>query len=175
MAAPTRALAAATIVTAAMLLAAPAVACKDNFDRVIQDEDQQERVDWKLAQAFNNRCAAYLRQGDYGRAMQDCNQAVRIRSEKCHRLQQSRFRLCRQGRRRPRRQDYDEAIRLDPYLAGARYNRADAFEQKHQYDRALADYDEIVRIQAADARAWNNRCWTRATVMPENRPEACDD
>jgi putative peptidoglycan binding protein/uncharacterized protein DUF1236 len=60
-----------------MLLTAPAVACKDDFDRVIQDEDQQERLDWKFAQAFNNRCAAYLRQGDYGRAMQDCNQAVR--------------------------------------------------------------------------------------------------
>ena len=51
MATSTRALTAATIVAAAMLLAGPAVACKDDFDRVIQDEDQQDRLDWKFAQA----------------------------------------------------------------------------------------------------------------------------
>jgi hypothetical protein len=74
MATSTRALAAATIVVAAMLVAAPAVACKDDdFDRVIRDEDQQDRLDWKFAQTFNNRCAAYLRKGDYDHAMQDCN------------------------------------------------------------------------------------------------------
>ena len=43
-------------------------------------------------------------------------------------------------------------------------NRADAFENKNQYARSLADYDEIIRIQASDARVWNTRCWTRAIV-----------
>ena len=64
-----RAIATATIVTTVMLLAVPSVACKDDFERVIRDEDLQERLDWKFAQAFNNRCAAYLRNGDFDRAM----------------------------------------------------------------------------------------------------------
>ena len=42
-------------------------------DRVIRDEDQQERLDWKFAHAFNNRCAGYLKKGDYDHAMQDRN------------------------------------------------------------------------------------------------------
>jgi tetratricopeptide (TPR) repeat protein len=57
-------------------------------------------------------------------------------------------------------QGYDEA---PPYLTGARYNRADALEQQHRYELVLVDYDEIVRTQVADARAWN-RCWMRAIV-----------
>jgi tetratricopeptide (TPR) repeat protein len=107
---------------AAMLLTAPAVACKDDFDRVIQDEDQQERLDWKFAQAFNNRCAAYLRQGDYGRAMQDCNQAVRYDAKNAVAFSNRGLAYAGKGELGRAIRDYDEAIRLDPYLTGARLN-----------------------------------------------------
>ena len=56
------------------------------------------------------------------------------------------------------------AIRLDPHLASAHHNRAAAHETQNRYDRALVDYDEIVRAHPTDPRAWNNRCWMRAIV-----------
>ena len=140
-----RAFAAAAIVTAAMLVAVPAVACKDDdFDRVIRDEGQQERFDWKFAQAFNNRCAAYLTKGDFDRAMQDCNQAVRYDPKSAIAFSNRGVAYAGKGDLDRAIQDYDEAIRLDPYLTAARHNRADAFEQQNEYERALLDYDEIV-------------------------------
>ena len=63
-----------TIVTAAMLLTAPAVACKDDFDRVIQDEDQQDRLDWKFAQAALRKpwaCCSKLMPSAKGRRAED--------------------------------------------------------------------------------------------------------
>ena len=82
--------------TAAMLWAAPAVACKDDYDRVIQDEDQQERLDWKFTQAFNNRCL--FKKADYDHAMRDCNQALRYdpKAERCREIPRLRAEMMEQ-------------------------------------------------------------------------------
>ena len=119
MATPTRTLVAANIVMAAMLAAAPAAACKDNYKRVIQDEDQQDRLDWKFAQAFNNRCAAHLRQGDFDRAMQDCNQAVRYDPKSAIAFSNRGFAHAGKGDLDRAIEDYDEALQLDPHLIRA--------------------------------------------------------
>jgi hypothetical protein len=49
----------ATTKATAVGLADPAAGCKDEFERVIHDEELQDRLDWKFSQAFNNRYAAH--------------------------------------------------------------------------------------------------------------------
>jgi tetratricopeptide (TPR) repeat protein len=42
--------------------------------------------------------------------------------------------------------------------------RGGAFYYKGELARAIADYDQAIRLDPAFARAYNNRCWARAVV-----------
>ncbi|MFC1864332.1 fused MFS/spermidine synthase [Chloroflexota bacterium] len=53
--------------------------------------------------------------------------------------------------------EYDEAIRLNPYLAEAYYNRGNTYQKMGQFQRALNDYDEAIRLDPQDNTAYNNR------------------
>ena len=48
--------------------------------------------------------------------------------------------------------DFTEAIRLDPKLASAYYNRGIAYENKGEHDKAIADYTEAIRLEPAIRR-----------------------
>src|SRR4029078_4614984 len=60
--------------------------------------------------------------------------------------------------------DLDQAIKLDPYYAGAIALRAQTHENTGAYELALKDYEEAIRLQPGRASALNVRCWTRAIV-----------
>ena len=53
----------------------------------------------------------------------------------------------------------DQAIRLDPKLANAYNNRSLAYNNKGDYDRAIADLDEAIRLDPKLANAYNHRGW----------------
>src|SRR5262249_9799879 len=54
--------------------------------------------------------------------------------------------------------DHDEAIRLDPKFADAFYNRGNAYENKGDHDRAIANYSEAIRLNPTNlAAALGNR------------------
>jgi len=42
--------------------------------------------------------------------------------------------------------------------------RATAYFYKPDFDRAIQDYSEVIKLNPGDATAFDNRCWTRATV-----------
>ncbi len=101
------------------------------------------------------------------------------------------------------RSAYDEALRLNPELARAYFDRGilransgdpngavddfnaatrrglneawvyawrgSSYEKTHQYDRALADYDEAIRLDPKLAWAYNNRAWLWATCCPDEK------
>ena len=49
-------------------------------------------------------------------------------------------------------------------LAVAFYNRGAAYDAKGDYDRAIQDYDQAIRLNPDDADAFNDRCFARATA-----------
>src|SRR5256886_16094329 len=49
-------------------------------------------------------------------------------------------------------------------LAGAFNNRAIGYRLKGEYDRAIADYNQAIKLKADFAAAFDNRCWARAVV-----------
>jgi tetratricopeptide (TPR) repeat protein len=47
-------------------------------------------------------------------------------------------------------------------LARAYRLRGNAYEQKKDYDHAITDFGEVIRLDPQDASGWNSRCWARA-------------
>jgi tetratricopeptide (TPR) repeat protein len=43
-------------------------------------------------------------------------------------------------------------------------SRGDAYYQRREYDRALQDYDQAIKLNARYSDAFDRRCWTLATV-----------
>ena len=56
--------------------------------------------------------------------------------------------------------DYNEAIRLDPYFWDGYYNRGMAYFFKEDYEQALSDFSEAIRVDADKPAAYTNRGWT---------------
>ena len=54
--------------------------------------------------------------------------------------------------------DCNDAIRLNPKLAGAYVNRGKAYSDKYDFDRAIADYDQAIGLNPKSSIAYNNRC-----------------
>jgi tetratricopeptide (TPR) repeat protein len=59
-------------------------------------------------------------------------------------------------------------------LPWALINRAYAYYKKDEYQEAIADFSEAIRLDPADAHALNGRCWMRAIVGRELR-QALED
>ena len=59
--------------------------------------------------------------------------------------------------------DYNEAIRLDPTLALARFVRGDVWSAKKEYDKAIDDYTEAVRLDPKYALAYSKLASLLAT------------
>jgi tetratricopeptide (TPR) repeat protein len=59
--------------------------------------------------------------------------------------------------------DFNEAIRLKPFVEVAYQDRANALEAQGRYAEALADYDAAIRLDPAFDLPYNSRAWLRAT------------
>jgi tetratricopeptide (TPR) repeat protein len=53
-------------------------------------------------------------------------------------------------------------IRLNPGAAWAFANRGNLFDQRDEFDKALADFDEAIRLEPHDSRLYGNRGRTHA-------------
>jgi len=140
-----------------------------NYDRAIDDYNEAIRLDPKYAIGFNNRGLAYQRKGQTDRAIEDYDEAIRLNPTYAlpfaNRADARRIK----GRIDLAIEDGDRAIGLNRSLATAFFARADAYRDKAQWDfdaylaegvyedRAIADYDEGIRLSPNNASAFRNR------------------
>jgi tetratricopeptide (TPR) repeat protein len=108
----------------------------------------------KLATAFDNRGVAYRLKGEYDRALQDYEQAIRLNPNSAYPYNNRGIIYRIKGDYDRAIADYDEAIWLKSgdYPA-AFYNRALAYTDKGEYDHALRDFDVVMRFDANNALA----------------------
>src|SRR5215471_6692294 len=110
-----------------------------------------------LAFAFSNRGATYARKGEYDRAIESYDEAIRLNPKHADAFSNRGVAYARKGDYDRAVENYDEAIRLNPKHAAALYGRGNAYRRKGDYDRAIENYDEALRLNPKHANAFSNR------------------
>jgi tetratricopeptide (TPR) repeat protein len=124
------------------------------------------------AKIYNNRGNAYANQGDYPKAVEDYDRAIKLLPGYAIALKNRGVAFYRLGH-------IDDAIAVFSDLLQSNkdpdvlLDRAQAFSAKQDYRRALEDYDEAIRLEPKRPAIWNARCWHRA-IVGEFQP-ALDD
>ncbi len=136
----------------------------------VQEDDPDLRIDgctaairsgqWEgkdIAWAYSNRGFAYNDLGEYRRAVEDFDQALRSDPGYAIAYNNRGVAFVNLGEYRRAIQDYDEVLRLDPGDAFAYNNRGVAYEGLGEYRRAIQDYDQALRSDPGYANAYYNR------------------
>ena len=109
------------------------------------------------AATYGNRGVGYYSKGDYDRAIQDTDQAIRLNPNEPSFYYTSGLAYKKKGDFDRAIQDFNEAIHLDPNFERAYYDRGNAYIDKDEYDRAIQDFNEAVSLNPNNANNYNNR------------------
>jgi len=93
-----------------------------------------------LAWAFTNRGAAYDKKGQYDRAIEDLDQAIRLDPQFALAFYNRGIFYNSKDQYDRAIENYDQAITLNPNYADAFYKRGNAYYAKGERDRALQDF-----------------------------------
>ena len=115
------------------------------------------------ALAFNNRGYVYALEGNYDRAIEDYDRALRLDPDSSLIWNNRGLAWHRKGQDDRAIQDFDRAIRLNPTGAGVA-NRASSYSAMGQYDRAIEDFDRALSLKPDDADLLGNRCYAKASA-----------
>src|ERR687884_170216 len=109
------------------------------------------------ATAFFNRGTAHYEKGNDGLAIQDLNEAVRLRPDYTIAFYNRGNLYYNMGDHNRAIQDFSEAIRLRPDFAGAFVGRGVVYGDEGEYDLAILDFNEAIRLNPDLAVAFYNR------------------
>ena len=110
-----------------------------------------------LASAFNNRGIAFSNKKDYQRAIQDYNEAIRIKPDFAEAFNNRGTTYYHRGNYNQAIQDYTKAISLDPDDPNPFNNRGIAYYEQGDCGRAIQDYNEAIRLKPGFEEALVNR------------------
>src|SRR5271169_525277 len=110
-----------------------------------------------LAIAFYNRGFGNARKGQYGLAIQDFGQSIRLNPNDPAAFGNRGFAFAALGQYDRAIQDYDVSIQLNPKDYVVLGNRGLAFAALGQYDRAVQDYGASIQLNPNDGRAFDDR------------------
>lgn len=128
------------------------VSCSAVIARGVADKED-------LAAAYKNRGNAYDDKGEYARALEDYDQAVRINPLDADAFNSRGTTYAALGRYERAVLDFDEAIRLNPASPLAFGNRCFARGVLDQLEQALADCNEALRLKPRSAGAIGSRAF----------------
>jgi tetratricopeptide (TPR) repeat protein len=111
----------------------------------------------KLAEAFGKRGLAYRLKGEYDRAIQDYNQAIKLNAKSAAAYNNRGVAYDHKGEYDRAIQDYDQAIKLKPDFAAALDNRCWARAVVGILRPALADCNEALRLMPSNAATLDSR------------------
>ncbi len=130
---------------------------KREFARAIEDFGRAIAADPKSAVAYNNRGFSYRSTGDGDRAFSDFEQAIKLNPNYGSCLLQSRQRLFRKARLRTRRRRPEPGGATRSARPLAVHGRGIAYRERRDYDRAVADFDQALRLDPKFTAAYVDR------------------
>jgi tetratricopeptide (TPR) repeat protein len=110
--------------------------------------------DADLAIAFKNLCLAYNDKGDHDRAIQDCDQAIRLHPGYLDAYLFRGHAYFNKGDNDRAIQDYDQAVALGSNGANTFVQRGAAYHMKGDNARAIQDLDQAIMLSPNDATAF---------------------
>jgi tetratricopeptide (TPR) repeat protein len=112
-----------------------------NYPEAIADLNQAIQLESNFAQAYSDRCLAYLQLQDYQQAIADCSQAINLTPENAEAYLNRGLANYRQKDYAAAIADYQQAIALKPYEFRAYYNLALVHAAQGNYSQAIVDYN----------------------------------
>jgi tetratricopeptide (TPR) repeat protein len=131
---------------------------KQDYVRAIADYDEAIRLDPKYADAYYDRCIAYNRQQKYDLALADCNKAIA--------LGPSANALNATGQKK---------LSIDRSNSDYYAQRGIAHHGGQEIDRAIADYNQALRLFPKNLTALNNRARAYEAKGDSKRAKAIRD
>ena len=128
---------------------------KHDYESAIADYNSALRLDPQYADAYYNRCLAYNRKDDFEEALADCNKAISLGPTPNALNATGQTRLT------------DDRSLSDYYT-----QRGLALYGKHSYERAIADFNQALRLHSENATALRNRGRTYEAQGDSVRAEA---
>ena len=121
---------------------------KHDLDRAVADFSETIRLDPGFASAYLNRGEAYRVKRDYDRAIADISEAIRLEEGQRTSNPLLEDELFKQ---------FFDSNRSTNNLSVAYNNRGVTYSSKGELDRAIADYDESIRLDPKEAVTYKNR------------------
>ena len=97
-----------------------------------------------LANAYSNRCFAYVQLGDYQTAIEDCTQASMLEPKNAEAYLNRGVAHYRQGHYQAAIEDNNQVIQLKPYDFRGYYNRGVASSGLGNHTEAIVDYNQAL-------------------------------
>ena len=120
-------------------------------------ERRQERRRRERAEQYNKQGLANAAKGEYHRAIQDYDQALRRDPNSVAAYNNRGIACAVKGDYDQAIRDYDQAIQIDPSLVATYNNRGIAYKCQGGYDRAIQDFDQAIRLNPRFAAAYRSR------------------
>ena len=151
-----------------------------DYDRAIDDFNESLQLYPKDDEAYLGRANAFLQKGTFDRAIDDFSAGLKLAENGPNHVPtyNAKFYLGRAKAYQLKKDftsalaDYENTLQLDPqpqtYVV-----RGALLLQTGNTDRAIADYNEAIRLDSSYALAWNNRCW--AEVLKDQLALALKD
>jgi tetratricopeptide (TPR) repeat protein len=132
-----------------------AYADKKEYDRAIADYTEAIRLDPRYADAFYNRGNQYAHKKEYDRAIADYNEAIRLGSKDAKAKREAAEAEQQRLAAKAEEERKAKAGGKNPELVF--YNRGNEYADKGDLDRAIAEYNEALRINPNFNMALANR------------------
>ena len=148
---------------------------KDNNDGAIADLTAALRLNNKEISAWINRGIVYRKKNDFARAMPDFDEAIKLLPPHIEPVRTKFFTDAATTALGKQDLEKREVASNNVALLGAfaYLQRGMALYDLSEYDKAIADFSEAIRLNPKNAAPWVNRGW--AYLRKENFKEAIND
>lgn len=124
-----------------------------DFHKLVQANPEPWFYWFRRGDAYRERGKAYLKKGNYHRAIADFNTLIQLDSNRADSYRDRGVAYGLKGDLDRAIADFDKAIQLNPQLKDAHYNRGYAYQLKGDQDRARADFDKENQLYPRDIPA----------------------